>query len=457
MQSLIQRYFGPKDFYQRTARVAIPLALQQLLSSAMGIVDTLMVSWIGMVTAVGTAAQIDTLCSMIAYGSIGGTGMFSSQFYGAKDYRNLKRVFGFSIVLGMINALFWLVVSMFFGEFILRFYMDDPQIIQNGLLYLNIAMFSFVPSCISFAFSYIYRSIQKASIPLKVSIVSMLVNAGLNYALIFGVGPFPEMGVQGAALGTVLAQCFAVAVYTIHGFITKQPFLGSFTEMFSFDRSFVMPILRKIAPLIFNETLFGFGSTLFVKAFGVLGTQAMDAYYVGNQISNVFLFVVYGYGNAISVLLGGILGQGKIEEARREGDYYCGLSAILAVVLVTAMIVFAGPMVSIFQLQDPVVIGYAEALVMVFAVKISMRLFNFMIFSVLRSGGDSKIISVLDSDIMWVIGIPLAFICVHLFKMQDIALVFLVVQLEQLVRLVIGMKRFNSGLWANDLTSLIAS
>ena len=133
----------------------------------------------------------------------------------------------------------------------------------------------------------------------------MLVNAGLNYALIFGVGPFPEMGVQGAALGTVLAQCFAVAVYTIHGFITKQPFLGSFTEMFSF----VMPILRKIAPLIFNETLFGFGSTLFVKAFGVLGTQAMDAYYVGNQISNVFLFVVYGYGNAISVLLGGILGH----------------------------------------------------------------------------------------------------------------------------------------------------
>ena len=121
------------------------------------------------------------------------------------------------------------------------------------------------------------------------------------------------------------------------------------------------------------------------------------------------------------------------------------------------MIVFAGPMVSIFQLQDPVVIGYAEALVMVFAVKISMRLFNFMIFSVLRSGGDSKIISVLDSGIMWVIGIPLAFICVHLFKMQDIALVFLVVQLEQLVRLVIGMKRFNSGLWANDLTSLIAS
>ena len=179
----------------------------------------------------------------------------------------------------------------------------------------------------------------------------------------------------------------------------------------------------------------------------------MDAYYVGNQISNVFLFVVYGYGNAISVLLGGILGQGRIEEARREGDYYCGLSAILAVVL----IVFAGPMVSIFQLQDPVVIGYAEALVMVFAVKISMRLFNFMIFSVLRSGGDSKIISVLDSGIMWVIGIPLAFICVHLFKMQDIALVFLVVQLEQLVRLVIGMKRFNSGLWANDLTSLIAS
>ena len=456
MQSLLQRYFGPKDFYKRTAKVAVPLALQQLLSSAMGIVDTMMVSWIGMVTAVGTAAQIDTLCSMVAYGAIGGTGIFSSQFYGAKDYRNLKRVFGFSLVMGLFNAFFWLAVAFFFGETVLRFYMNDDTVIHYGLLYLSIAMFAFIPSCINYAFSYIYRSIHQAMFPLIVSILATLMNATFNYTLIFGVGPFPEMGVQGAALGTLMAQWISVAIYTIYSYRTRQPFVGTLKEMFSFDRQLIEPILRKISPLIFNETLFGFGSTLFVKAFGVLGTQAMDAYYVGNQISNIFMYIVYGYGNAISVLLGSVLGQGKIAEARKEGDYYCGLSAVLAVILVIAMIIFAGPMVAIFQLQDPIVIAYSETLVIVFAVKISMRLFNFMIFSVLRAGGDAKIISVLDSGIMWCIGIPLAFICVNWFHMNDIALVFLVVQLEQLVRLVIGMKRFNSGIWANNLTSLIS-
>lgn len=456
MKVLLKRYFGPKAFYHKTAIVAIPLALQSLLSSAMGIVDSLMVSWIGMVTAVGTATQIDLLCSMIAYGAIGGTGMFSAQFYGAKDYKNLKKVFGLSFILGMINALFWFSIAWIFGRQILTFYMNDPQVVENGLSYLNIAMFSMIPACIGFSFSYMYRSIQKGAITLYVSIFSMGVNVFLNYCFIFGKFGMPTMGVQGAALGTLVAQCSTVLLYSAHAILTKQPFIGTMSEMFSLDSQFVMPILRKIYPLIINETLFGFGSTLFVKAFGQLGKPSMDAYYVGNQICNVFLFVVYGYGNAISILLGAKLGQKRFEEAKREKHYYVSLSFILSVILVIAMICFAGPLVDLFQLKDPLVYQTATLLVGVFAVKISMRLFNFMIFSVLRAGGDSKIISLLDSGVMWVVGLPLAFICVNVFGIQNIALVFLITQLEQLVRLVWGMKRINKGQWAKDLTQLVS-
>lgn len=455
MHRLRDKYFGSKAFYKRTAGVAIPLALQQMLSSAMGIVDTMMVSWIGAVSAVGTAAQIDTLCSMIAYGVIGGTGIFSSQFFGAKDNKNLKRCFGLSIVLGLINSIFWLFMAFFFGEFILSFYMNDATIVNVGMDYLQIAMFSMIPSCISFSFSYIYRSIQKASITLKVAIFSMAMNACLNYLFIFGIGPFPEMGVQGAALGTLLAQSCSVLIYITHAYYTKQPFIGSFKEMFDLDKAFVMPILKKIYPLIINETFFGFGSTLFVKAFGSLGKDSMDAYYVSNQIANLFLFVVYGYGNAISVLVGSTLGQGKIKEAIKEGNYYAGLSFVMAIILVISMIIFTVPLVNIFALENQTAFHLAVLIMYVQAVKISMRLFNFMIFSVLRAGGDSKIISLLDSGIMWTIGIPLAFLCVNFFHIENIALVFLIVQLEQLIRMVIGMKRFHSGIWAKDLTTLI--
>lgn len=455
MQAWIQKYIGPKSFYKRCAHVAIPLALQQMLSSAMGIVDSMMVSWINQVTAVGTATQIDTLCSMICYGAIGGTGIFSSQFYGAGDHKNLKRTFGLSVLLALVNAIFWVFAALFFGRAILLFYMQDEAIIEVGMQYLQIAMWSMIPSCIQFSFSYIYRSIHKATITLKVSIFCMLLNACLNYMFIFGIGPFPEMGVRGAALGTLIAQWTCVLIYFTHATYTKQPFIGTFQEMFHLEKSFVLPILKKIYPLIINETLFGFGSTLFVKAFGQLGKDSMDAYYVSNQIANVFLFVVYGYGNAITVLLGSTLGKGKIKDAIQEGNYYAGLSFIIAVILVISMIIFTVPMVSIFQLENDVAYQLAIGIMIVQAIKISMRLYNFMIFSVLRAGGDSKIISLLDSGIMWTIGIPLAFLCVNVFHMQNIALVFLIVQLEQFLRMIIGMKRFFSGIWAKDLTSLV--
>lgn len=455
MQALLQKYMGSTSFYKRTAKITIPLALQQMLSSAMGIVDSMMVSWIGQVTAVGTATQIDTLCSMICYGAIGGTGIFSSQFYGAKDYRNLKRTFGLSLLLALMNAIFWVCIAGFFGKTVLSFYMNDAAIIEVGMQYLDIAMWSMIPSCIQFAFSYIYRSIHKATITLKVAIFCMALNAGLNYLFIFGIGPFPALGVRGAALGTLIAQWSCVIIYTTHALYTKQPFIGSFHELFHFESSFVKPILMKIYPLIINETLFGFGSTLFVKAFGTLGKDSMDAYYVSNQIANVFLFVVYGYGNGITVLLGSTLGQGKIKEAIKEGNYYAGLSFVLAIILVTLMILFSTPLISIFQLESGIAYQLAIWLMVVQAVKISMRLYNFMIFSVLRAGGDSKIISLLDSGIMWTVGIPLAFLCVNGFHIENIALVFLIVQLEQLIRMVIGMKRFFSGIWAKDLTTLV--
>lgn len=455
MKEFLKKYIGPKAFYLKTAKIAIPLSLQNLLSSCMGIVDTLMVSWIGMVTAVGTAAQIDTLCSMIAYGSIGGTSMFSSQFYGAKDYKNLKKTFGLSLLLALGNALFWFLVATFFGQQILLFYMPDAEIVKFSLQYLDVAKFGLVIGSINFAFSFMYRSIQSAKVSLLVSIITISSNAILNACLIFGFGFFPKLGVVGAALGTVIAQSIGLVIYVSHAIITKQPFFGTFSEMFKIDKVFAFPILKKVLPLIFNETLFGLGSTLFIKAFGQLGKSSMDAYYVGNQIYNTFLFIVYGYGSAIAILLGVKLGSGKIEEAKQDANYHLGLSFILSIILVLGMVIFANPMVSIFKLDDPIVQLLAVQIVWVLAVKVSMRLFNFIIFSILKSGGESKVIQILDSGILWVIGLPSAFICVNLLNMSSIVLVLLITQLEQLIRFVIGIIYVRKEKWANDITVLV--
>ncbi|MBR0373894.1 MAG: MATE family efflux transporter [Mogibacterium sp.] len=453
--SVREKYFTTdKHFYEATARITVPMALQNILISCMSMVDTLMVSWIGMVSAVGTAAQVDVLHSMIVFGCTGGVGIFASQFNGAGDKHNLKRCMGLGLTLSFANSIFWFFLATVAGEQILRFYMDDPAVVANGLLYLSIFKYSLFLTSYNFAFSNMYRSIGKPRIALICSIVGSVTNVLFNWLLIFGVGPFPEMGVRGAALGTVIGQLVAAALLTVVAIRTQQPFIGPLREMFGLDMDFVQPIFARIAPLIINEGLFGVGQTLFVKAFGLLGTAQMDAYYIGNQIYNFVTFLIYGYGGAVQIMLGTRLGSGDIEGAKRECNYHIGLATILAAFLVTVLIILAKPLVALFG-QDEATSSLAVTIVFVFAVKAALRMYNFLIFCILRAGGDAKIIQFLDSGLEWLVGLPCAFLSVTVFHLKGIALVLLIAQIEQLVRMILGMKRVRTYKWAEDLTKLV--
>ncbi len=452
----LKKYIGPLDFYKKSASIALPLMFQQVLAGAMGIVDTVMVSWIGMVTAVGTATQVDMLSGMINYGITGGTSMFSAQFYGAKNYTNLKKSFGMSLILTFLNGLLWFIIASVFGREIMSFYIKDAQTVEYALKYLNITKYYLILNGVNFTFVYTYRSIKKSSLTLKISIVSMLINAVLNYMLIYGIGIFPKMGVEGAALATVISVIISTLFYFIHSKVTKQPFIGTFKENFFIEKEFFLTIFKKIVPLVINETLFGFGGTLFIKAFGQLGKTSMDAYYVSLQISNLFMFAIYGYGSAVQVLLGNTLGEGRIDQAIEESNYHFGLSAILSIILVIGLLLFSKPLVTLFALKDPIANALATSLMYVFAIKLSMRLFNFVIFCILRSGGDASIIQFLDSGMVWMVGLPLAFISVNILGISSIVIVLLITQLEQLVRLVFGLKRVFTYIWAKDLTTLVS-
>lgn len=456
MNQFCIKYFGGSSrFYKKVASIGIPGALQQLLQSACGIIDSLMVSWIGHVTSVGTAAQVDLMMSTISYGINCGTGMFASQFYGAKEYDKLKQCFGLKLILMIMNALFWMILSLFLGKMILQFYINDPFVIENGNKYLQIVCLSFIPASISYSFSYMYRGIHKAFIPFLMSCYTMLCNLGLNYLLIFGVFGFPKMGVVGAAYGTLIAQITTMLFYVIYAYMKKEVFVGRLTQMFSLNKEFIIPILKKTFPLVCNELLFSFGNTLFVKAFGSLGKDSMDAYFVGNKIAEMFYFLVWGISDATTIILGTTLGSGNRKQALKEGNYFVGIGIILSVILSIMIIVSAPMLVGIFQLEKALVVMSAIWIVQAFALKISLRLFNTLVFASMRAGGESKVLMILDSGITWAVGIPLAFLCVNVFGIKEIAIVFLIVQIEALVRVIIGMRLFKQGNWANNLTKLV--
>lgn len=451
----MRKFFAPFSFYKKAGSIAIPLALQSILQSSMGIVDSLMVSWIGMVSAVGTATQLDSLAITVAFGAVSGTGIFCAQFFGAKDFKNLKRSFGLSLVLSFGIGLFFMLIATFFGSQVIKFYLNDSNVIKYGGMYLNILKFSFIPTSLSFAFSYVYRAINNTKVPLFISVVTMGTAILLKYLLIFGNFGFPKLGIEGAAISTIIAQSIGLLIHIVYAIKTNQPFIGKFKELFDFNAKFIKSIMKRISPLIFNELMFGFGSTLFIKAFGALGTGSMEAYYVGSKISEVFFFVVMGISNATAVMVGNTLGSGDIEKAKEDGNYFIGMAGVLAVIATLSIIIFAGPMVSLFGLKDPNVFISAVSIVRVFSIKVSLRLFIVIVFSSLRAGGDSKFLTFLDSGIMWMVGLPMAFFAVNVLKIQDISMVFLFVQIEQLIRVIFGLIRYKSGKWAVNLTKTI--
>ena len=448
------KYVGDKHFYSDVCRLAIPSMLQQLLSSAMGMVDTMMVSAIGMVSPVGVATQISHVCLCISFGVMEGTGIYASQFFGADDRENLQRTFGMSIILSLLVGFLFFSLITFRCVPVLRFYVKDPEVIKYAKIYIDLVKFSFPLNTCAQAYNYFYRCIHKTNVSMWISTTSMVTNAVVNYILIYGKLGFSPMGVAGAAWGTIASQVVAIGLYMGYSYLSKAAFVGSPRIMFDISRDFFNKVMIRTYPTIINETLFGFGTSLYVKAYSLLVT---DSYYVANTITNMFFSVCNGLSVSGSMLLGAELGKGDVKKAVLESRWFLYLGLALAAVTGSVVIGASKPLVDLFGLTNPDVYELSVAIVRVSAFRIALRMIVVVIFSSLRAGGDSKMLMVLDCGIVWFVGIPLIYGMIALLHMENFALIYFLAQFELAVRIMIGLRRFTSNRWAVNLTSEIVA
>ena len=446
----VKKYIGSFDYYKSLSLIAIPLMASELLSSAMNIVDTVMVSSIGMVTAVGNATNVMSLAYMVGWGILSGVAAFAAQFFGAKQDDNLSKTFGLSMLLSLFFAVLMVFIVYGFGESILLFYLNDPEIVTYSLTYLRIVVLSLIPLSFGWTASIIYRSMGETKLTFIVSTTAGLSNVVFNYIFIYMM----KLGVAGAAYGTLLAEVTMCIFYLVVTIIKRPPFLKKPSIMFGIDFSFLEAVMSKTWPILLNETLFGFGTTLLNKAFGMLGTQAMDAYYVALEVFNLFTFSIWGLGSAVSIVIGQKLGEGNIEEAKRMGNYNLSFSLVLGLAQSVVVCLFAPLILKAFNVTNPVTYLWAKQLLYVFAFKLFVRNLNYTMFSTMKAGGDALILNIYDSGIQYLVGVTLAFASVYL-NLGNIVAVVLIEQLEQVVRFFIVIRRYNAGVWANDLTKLV--
>lgn len=443
---------APPDFYRQVLKIAVPICLQQLLNQGAGFVDTLMVSYIGYVSAVTVASELNNLMFLLGFGINAGISVYASQFYGIRDWKNLRRAFGLFISLNLVAAVLFFTLAQLGNTRVLAFYSDDAVLVSQAWEYLSVCSISFFFMCITNAFTFMYRCIQKTVVPMAIGIGVNVLNAVLNYLLIFGKLGLPAMGIRGAAIATVIATAAGTVTHVVFAVVTRQPFLGKLREMLDWPGHFLQPVLRRMAPVLCNEILFGLGDTMYLKAYGLLGSAALESYKVAYSVGMIPYVITFGVGNACAFIIGERLGRKDLEGAKDTVRWLLPISVVAACVVSTAMVLLARPAVGLFQLSSPELLENTVLMTQLFSIRIATRLFNVIFLFTMRAGGDSVFLMFLDCGLVWSVGVPLAYAGVLLFGVESVVVLFLLVQVEQVVRMILAGLRVRSGAWLRNLT-----
>ena len=455
--------FEDKSFYKKLLTIAFPIAMQNLISSSLNMVDNLMIGSMGgsPLAAVGFANQLYFLFNLFVFGASSGCAIFIAQFWGKKDIKNIRKTLGMMISLGVIVSFLFTACAMLFPEFVMERFSRDPEVINYGVQYLRIIGLSYTVTSVSFSFGFSCRSIGEAKVPMYVSAIALGINTILNYALIFGNFGAPAMGVQGAAIATVIARCVELVLMLVFVYGRRNALAGNFKELFTFDKTFFKKIMKTASPVIVNEVFWSLGITLYMVAYGKVGgtpqecTQAAAAVQISNTIQNMFTVVNFGLGNACAVMIGNKLGSNKKAEADRDAQRFAIIGPLCGLIVGIILIAFA-PLILSFTSLEPLAIENARRILIIMGVLMPIKTFNIlMIVGILRSGGDTYYGLFMELGSVWGVGVPMAFLGALTFGLP-IYLVFALVNIEEIFKFIVGVPRLLSKKWIRNLVDDIA-
>ncbi|MFA5524586.1 MAG: MATE family efflux transporter, partial [Tissierellales bacterium] len=349
--------FSDSKFYKVLFAIALPIVIQNLIVSSVNMIDTVMIGRIGEaeIAAVGIANQLFFFFTILIMGFYSGAGIFISQFWGIKDEKNIKKVLGLSLIIGVICTIVFTILALVFPETIIKVFNKDSNVVRLGSDYLRIVGISYIFTAITMAFSSGLRCIGKTVLPMLVSFGALLINASLNYILIFGHFGAPEMGVEGAALATLIARIVETIILIIYIYIGRGTLAASLKEMIGFDKAFVIKTFKTIIPVVLNEICWGLGAVVYSVAYGRIGTQAIASVQITSTISNLYMVLVFGIANASAVMVGNLIGAGEEEKGKEYAYRLSVLGGITGVLIAIGIVATAENLLNIFKVSDTVI------------------------------------------------------------------------------------------------------
>ena len=444
--------FQWRDFLGKVAVIAIPVALQNLLTTTGSMVDTMMIASLGQteVGAVGLCAQFSSLMFSGYWGFVGGGMLFFSQYWGTKDHEGINRSYGLTLTCMMTVAFTFCALATLFPEAVMRLYTDKESIQQIGVEYLRIAGFAYPLMVLSMAMAALLRCTERVRIPLYGSIASVAVNILLNWVLIFGKLGFPAMGVKGAALATVIAQGVCVLVVVLLAKRGGHPYLLAVRRHFRWNQALIASYFRKCFPILMNEILIGIGNMVINIVLGRQPEEAIAALAVFRTLEGLVIGFFAGFTNAASVLVGKEVGAGNIDVAYRRAwrlVYLCqgfiGFVGLMLILLHTPILTMMGMKGDSFTI--------AFGMVCVYAAAAFIRMGNWTQNDTFRAAGDATFGTVLEIVFMWAMVLPLVWLTGMVWHAPTL-LVFACCYVDEPIRYGMMQVHLFRGKWIKPVT-----
>lgn len=443
------------SFLAEVCQLAIPVALQSMLQASFSIADQIMIGQLGSVSVagVGLAGKFTSIFSVVisAIGAV--AGIMISQYLGQKRSQEARRSLCINFFLGVGIAALFTALCILSPERIMEFYTQDSATMQAAADYLVIIAGTFLPMAGATMFSTLFRCLEKAKLPLYASIVSAVLNTGLNYVLIFGKCGFPAMGAKGAAIATVIAQFanFLLMVFMLFRwdslFVTQRN-CGRMTARFNWKQYGSM-----LLPVLVCEIVWSVGENVYAAIYGHMGTESSAAMTLINPVQGLMIGALCGLSQAAGVMIGKKLGSGEYDDAYAASKRLILYGAVGSVVLSAVVVVISPFYVEIYQVGESVK-QLTGQILFAYALVAPFKVLNMILGSgIIRSGGRTKYVMIIDMIGTWIFGVPLGLMAAFVLKLS-VPYVYFILSLEECVRFGISMAVFHRRRWMHSLEAV---
>ena len=456
------KFIGDKAFYKRVLLVALPMIGQNAITSFVSFLDNIMVGMIGteQMSGVAIVNQLVFVFNICIFGGVSGASIFGTQFYGKGDHEGQKYAFRFKIIISTILTVIAIALGVFAGTELIQLYLSDSGDVGNielalqyGKEYLAIILWALVPFAMGQTYVNSIRETGHTLVPMLAGIIAMITNLILDVILIFGVGPIPAMGVTGAAVATLIARVIECAIVVVWTHMCKNQnkyIVGAYRSLY-IPGKILKDILIKGTPLMVNEMLWATGMAAIVQCYAVRGLEVVAAQNISSTITNLFNIVYIQLGCSISIIIGQLLGAGKIEEAKSTNTKLIFFDIACCVGIAGVMMVVGRWFPNIYATEESIK-ELARMFILISAMVMPLNAFCHCTYFTLRSGGKTGITFLFDSVYMWVLVIPAATLLAKYTTLPIVLVVFLVQSLE-LAKAILGFFMVKSGVWLQNIVT----